>query len=262
MINAENISVEVKSGKQLLSEVSLKVNKGELVTILGKNGAGKSTLLKAITGDMSVSSGYIRYGEIGLDELDLTWLAKKRAVISQNIHLEFSFSAAEVVAMGRSPHNTYFDTTHDVKIVDECLRKVDALHMRNQDYTTLSGGEKQRIQFARALAQIWEMVESGEGCYLFLDEPLSNLDVSHQHEMMHIVKQLTEANVAVFFILHDLNLAAQYADRTYILKNGQVFSKGSPREVFTEEVISEAFDYPVNVIPHPKIECPLIVSAY
>ncbi len=262
VIRAEHISVTVKSGKQLLNDVSLQVKMGEVVTILGKNGAGKSTLLKTITGDLIPTTGEVLYDDMPLGITDIRKLAKKRAVISQNIRLDFSFSVAEVVALGRSPHNTYFDTTQDVKIVDECLSKVDAYHLRKQDYTTLSGGEQQRVQFARALAQIWEQVESGEGCYLFLDEPLSNLDVSHQHEMMHIVRQLAEANVAVFFILHDLNLAAQYADRVYILREGEIFSEGVPAEVFTEEIISEAFDYPVNVIPHPKIECPLIVSAY
>jgi iron complex transport system ATP-binding protein len=261
-MRAEHISVRADGGKYLLQDLSLQVKMGEVLSILGKNGAGKSTLLKTITGEMPSSTGEVTYDDMPLSKIDMRKLAKKRAVISQNIRLEFSFSVAEVVALGRSPHNAYFDTTRDVNIVDECLSKVDAYHLRNRDYTTLSGGEQQRVQFARALAQIWEKVESREGGYLFLDEPLSNLDVSHQHEMMHIVRQLAKCRVAVFFILHDLNLAAQYSDRVCILKNGRLFSEGKPVEVFTEEIITEAFDYPVNVIPHPKIECPLIVSAY
>ena len=262
MIEVKNIDVSIASGKKLIQDISIHVDKGEVVSVLGKNGAGKSTLLKAICGDLNSSSGEVLYDEVLLNDLEITKLAKYRAVISQKVQLDFSFSVAEVVAIGRSPHNRYFDQTADVKIVDECLRRVDAYHLRHRDYTTLSGGEQQRVQFARALAQIWEVVESKEGCYLFLDEPLSNLDVAHQHEMMLITRRLAEFNVGVFIIIHDLNLAAQYSDRVYILKEGKMFAEGTPNEVFTEEVISESFDFPVNVIPHPKNECPLIISAY
>lgn len=261
MIKAENITVQIPTSVKLVDSITLGIRPGVLTAIIGKNGAGKSTLLKALCGDIKLDQGKISIGDKYLASYDIKELAKIRAVVSQKSTLEFDFTVREVVALGRSPVSGFFNATNDRAIIDECLQKVDALHLSQQLFPTLSGGEQQRVHFARALAQIRDQIDQQKPSYLLLDEPLASLDVAHQHEMMHLLKQLTTNNVAVGIVLHDLNLAAQYADHVYLLKNGTTIAEGSPEQVFTEEIIFEAFDHPVSVIPHPKIRCPLIIAS-
>ncbi len=261
MIVAKHIDVEVSGNKKLVEEFSVSIKPGVLTAVIGKNGAGKSTSLKAITGDISYQSGTISFEEKPIQKIPIQELACKRAVVHQKSTLQFSFSVQDVVGLGRSPYGGTFLSSKDHEIVQHCLQKVDATHLVERNYTTLSGGEQQRVQFARALAQIWDAIESQSPSYLLLDEPLASLDVAHQHEMMHILKQLCASNVGVFIIIHDLNLAAQYADYIIILKDGKIVAEGTAKEVFHEEIIGAAFDFPVSIIPHPKIDCPLIVAS-
>lgn len=260
MIKANNISVITKSGNKILDDFSVSVSPRILTSVIGKNGAGKSTCLKAICGESDYTLGTISFEGKNINALKPGHLAKRRAVVSQKTTLDFSFSVEEVVTLGRSPFSGYFSSASDQEIVQNCLQKVGLLSLKKRSYITLSGGEQQRVHIARALAQIWNNLESGEPSYLFLDEPLASLDVAHQHEIMHLLKQLCSKNVAVFIVIHDLNLAAQYSDNIVILKNGKKLTEGSPFEVLTEEIIFDAFDHPVNIIPHPKTECPLIIS--
>lgn len=261
MIKAEHIDVVISGGKKLVEGFSVKIDPGVLTAVIGKNGAGKSTSLKAITGDISYQSGSISFEEKPIRETPIKELALKRAVVHQKSSLQFSFSVQDVVGLGRSPYGGTFLSPKDHEIVKHCLQKVDAIHLMDRNYTTLSGGEQQRVQFARAIAQIWDSIESNSPSYLLLDEPLASLDVAHQHEMMHVLKQLCASNVGVFIIIHDLNLAAQYADYIIILKDGKTVAEGTAKEVFNEEIIGDAFDFPVSIIPHPKIDCPLIVAS-
>lgn len=260
MIEAQNISVETKTGKLILDHVSSEIRPGVLSSVIGKNGAGKSTLLKAICGENSISSGKVLFENQPASNINLHEIAKKRAVVSQKTTLDFSFSVDEVVMLGRSPYTGFFRSEKNSEIVDECLEKVGLSALKHRSYITLSGGEQQRVHIARALAQIWNAIQSEQPSYLFLDEPLASLDVAHQHGIMSLLKQLCSKNVGVFIVIHDLNLAAQYSDNVVILKNGKKITEGSPNEVFTEEIIFNAFDHPVNIIPHPKTECPLIIS--
>lgn len=260
MIEAKNITLEVAGKKKILNDVSISINPGVLTAVIGKNGAGKSSLLKAICGENNYTHGTVVVNGKSSAEYDVEELAKSRAVVSQKSSLDFAFKVREVVELGRAPHSGFFYSKEDAEIVTICLEKVGILTFADRSYTTLSGGEQQRVHVARALAQIWDSVENNQQCYLFLDEPLASLDVANQHEIMHLLKQLCSKNVAVFIVIHDLNLAAQYADHVYILKNGKTFTEGSPVEVFTEDTIYQAFDYPVQVVPHPKTNCPLIVA--
>jgi iron complex transport system ATP-binding protein len=260
MMLARHISVQVPPNKLLVDDVTIAIKPGVLTTVLGKNGAGKSSLLKAICGDLPTISGSVLLDDYPVEKSNIIELARKRAVVSQKITLEFSFTAREVVGMGRNPNSGYFGSLEDEEIIEECLAMVDASHLADRSITTLSGGEQQRVHFARAIAQIWDQIQAKAPSYLLLDEPLSSLDVAHQHEMMFVLKKLTTSNVAVFIILHDLNLAAQYSDLVHILKGGKLVASGTPFDVFTEDIIFDAFDHPVNVIPHPKNECPLIIA--
>ena len=261
MIRAKGITFKIAGGQKIIDNISFNVLPGKLTSIIGKNGAGKSTALKALCGDISLNDGQILFEDIVLSNVKIGTLASKRAVVYQKSNLEFSFSVLEVVALGRSPFSGIFNSKQDDVIVKQCLEKVDAYHLADHDYTTLSGGEQQRVQFARALAQIWDTVQENKPSYLLLDEPLASLDVAHQHELMLILKQLCLKNVGVLIVIHDLNLAAQYSDTVLIMKDGKIGYSGSPDKVFTESIISESFDYPVNIIPHPRMQCPLIIAA-
>ncbi len=261
MIKASNISVQIPSGKLLVDDFSLSIKPNQLTAIIGKNGAGKSTALKAICGDVELKTGTVSLDGKSSKEISIQEFAKRRAVVRQKSSIEFEFTVREIVSLGRSQYSGLFTSAKDHVIIKQCLQKVDAYHLLDRTYTTLSGGEQQRVQFARALAQIWEKMNENEPSYLLLDEPLASLDVAHQHEMMHVLKQLCEQNVGVLIILHDLNLAAQYADNVFILKDGKLIAEGTPFDVFTEEIIFDAFDHPVSVVPHPKIHCPLIIAS-
>jgi len=260
MIQAKNITVEIDS-KKLVDNVSMKIEPGKFSVILGKNGAGKSTFLKALSGDITPSAGEVLIEGNNLTSVSSSYLAKQRAVMMQELHLSFSFTVLEVVLMGRIPHTRGFETKKDYDIAINCLKKAEVQHLAERNFTTLSGGEKQRVQFARILAQLWNKIELSEPCCLLLDEPLRSLDISHQHTLMNLIKDLANTNVAVLMILHDLNLAAQYADEVNIMKNGQSYALGSPKEVYKPDILEMAFDCPVHIIQHPYQQCPLVIAA-
>ena len=258
MISTSQLSVSV-NGKPLISDVSLEIPSGKLTAITGRNGAGKSTLLKAICGDMP-SEGEVHFGRQRRETIAPAELAKKRAIVAQHSRLSFDFTAMEVVLMGRIPHTRGFESRRDHEIARTCMENVGVLPFADRSFPTLSGGEKQRVRIAAALAQLWEAVEGGQPCYLLLDEPTSSQDLSHQHQLLHLLKELSEQGVTVCTIIHDLNLAAQYADHVVMLKSGSLLAAGSPAQIFTPEQIREAFECPIHVMPHPKLGCPLIVG--
>ena len=257
LIEAHNITFEIDSRK-LLDDVSLDVNAGEIVAVVGPNGAGKSTLRKILSGDWKPNSGEVMFDQKPLSHWPAAELARLRAVLPQDSSLNFPLTVFEVVLMGRAPHVNTVETRHDSVIAREALETVEVLHLENRLYPTLSGGERQRVHLARVLAQMWE--PDGDATrYLLLDEPTANLDLSHQHQTMKIARGFARQSVGVFVIVHDLNLASQYADRVLILNEGRTVAFGTPREVFTEGTIRQAFGAQVGVMDHPFFDCPLIV---
>jgi iron complex transport system ATP-binding protein len=263
LIEARAVSVRVR-GKSLLEGVSVEARRGELVAVVGPNGAGKSTLRKVLAGDVEPAAGEVRMGGRALPGWSLVERARVRAVMAQDSTLNFPFTALEVVLMGRMPHLCGAESERDYEIARSALDAVEARHLEGRLYPTLSGGERQRVQLARALSQIWESNagdENDAGRYLLLDEPTSNLDLAHQYGAMEIVRRFAREGVAALVILHDLNLAAQYADRVLMLRGGRAVFTGSPAEVFTRELIEETFEMPVVVAPHPRLDCPLIIPS-
>lgn len=256
LIEARNITVEISS-KKLLDAVSLEMRAGEVLVVVGANGAGKSTLRKVLCGDLTPTSGEVLMNGKSLDDWTLPERAKARAVLPQDSSLNFPFTVLEVVLMGRAPHAKGAENAKDFAIARAALEKVDALDLETRIYPTLSGGERQRVHLARILAQIWEPTENPR--YLLLDEPTSNLDLTHQHATLKIARQFAGEAVAVLIILHDLNLAAQYADRILMLKNGRIVACDTPEKVLTPETIHETFAVKVSIIKHPHFDCPLIV---
>ncbi len=231
MIDVDKVCVNI-GPKNIVKEVSLHVDDGEFVGLIGPNGSGKSTLLKAIYRTLKYQEGVIKLDDISLAEMSLKDSALKLAVVSQHNYYNFDFSVEDVVMMGRTPHKSSMemDNQQDREIAYESLKKVNMLHMKNRKFSSLSGGEQQRIILARALTQ--------QTPCLVLDEPTNHLDIKYQLEALDVVKS---SGATVLCALHDMNLAAQYCDRIYLLYNGEIVAQGAPEEVINEENIEKYY---------------------
>ena len=231
-IQTEGVKFDI-GNKNILKGISIDVNSKEIIGIIGPNGSGKSTFLKCIYRTLKPSSGIIKLGDINLDGIKLKESAKKMAVVSQHNYYDFDFSVGEMVLMGRSPHKKMMerDSYRDYEIMNDALNRVDMLHFKDRNFNSLSGGEQQRIILARALAQ--------ETDCLILDEPTNHLDIKYQLQLMNIVKSL---DIEVIAAIHDLNIAAMYCDKIYVLKDGRIVAYGTPKEVLTKELIKEVYE--------------------
>ncbi|OQW78665.1 MAG: heme ABC transporter ATP-binding protein [Proteobacteria bacterium ST_bin11] len=250
MLTATNISVRI-GAKILLDDISIELHPGEVLAVIGPNGAGKSTLLRTLSSELSPQSGRLLMNGRPLVDWDALEAAKMRSVLPQASALAFRFCVLEVVMMGRSPQRQSRNHADNITIVWQALALTDTAHLAERIYTTLSGGERQRVQLARVLAQIWEPCDPLHR-YLLLDEPTSALDLAHQHTVLAIARRFADANATgVLAILHDLNLAALYADRIAVLHQGRLVTVGTPGQVLNSELIRQIFNYPVTVGTHP-----------
>jgi iron complex transport system ATP-binding protein len=240
MIRVQNISYSA-GNTAILKQVSASFEEGQLNLIIGPNGAGKSTLLKIIGGLLRPGSGSVQYGSRQVADFSISGLAAIRAVLSQSIELAFPMLVKEVVMMGRYPHFTGKPGATDRQACEESMAFFNVEAMADRNYASLSEGEKQRVQFARVLAQIWFPVNNA--CrYLLLDEPLNSLDVYYQFDLLKKLLQLLgQQNLVVVGIVHDLSLAAKFADKVLLLKDGAVLAEGSKQAVFTKENIRTAY---------------------
>lgn len=253
MLQVKHVSFQVHK-KKILQDITMSVAQGEVVALCGPNGAGKSTLLRVISGEITSATGFIYINEKDIKDWSPVKLAQYRAKLSQESHLSFAFLAKEVVEMGRFP---YQNTKENVSIVDKCMKLVDIVHLENRQYTSLSGGEKQRVHLARVLAQL----ESGNETpkLMLLDEPTSALDVLHQEVVLEIAHKLArERNYGVLVVLHDLNLASAWADRIILLQEGQYKYNGTPQDVLTPSILEEIYGIQCLVLQHPKTGRPII----
>ncbi len=247
-----------RGARPVLKDISLSLSPGECVAIVGPNGAGKSSLLKLFSGDLRPESG-----EIILDGLPLTAsnrrdLARRRAVLPQQSELLFPFPVHDVVLMGRAPHHEEIETAEDERIAEEAMQATDVLEFRDRPYDQLSGGERQRVQLARVLAQVWP--EPGaRGGFLLLDEPTSSLDLSHQHAFLQTARRFTRAGLGVLVVLHDLNLAMQYADRVMVLYHGHGVACDVPEKALVPELIREVFQIEVQQFKQSTLSRPVLV---
>ncbi|MFC0560242.1 heme ABC transporter ATP-binding protein [Halalkalibacter alkalisediminis] len=228
--------------KNIIEDITMHVETGQFVGIIGPNGSGKSTLLKTIYRILRPKAGLVSLNEREINSLSHREFAKKIAVVSQEGSVPFDFTVEEIVIMGRSPHKRFFerDTFEDNKIVHSALVKVGLENYKYRSFSTLSGGEKQRVLIARALVQ--------ETTFLILDEPTNHLDIHHQLQILDIVKSL---KVSVLAALHDLNLAAAYCDVLFVVDNGRIVASGSPEEVITKTMLKEIFQVECTVTAHP-----------
>ncbi len=237
--------------RTLLDGVSASFEPGRLHLVIGPNGAGKSTFIKVLSRLVRPAAGRVLYGGDDAAGLPHRDLARMRAVLSQAVEVAFPIPARDLVMMGRYPHFTGRPSHVDEAICDEVMQFFDVASMADRSYATLSGGEKQRVNFARVLAQVWR--PEGRGCrYLFLDEPLTFLDIRHQLEFMKKVRTFADQpDVVAVGVVHDLNLAARFADRLVLLNEGAVLASGSGAEVLTSANLLEAFQVRPVMIPDP-----------
>ncbi|PYS24031.1 MAG: heme ABC transporter ATP-binding protein [Acidobacteria bacterium] len=257
MLQATNITFRV-GAKPLISAISASFAPGKLHLIIGPNGAGKSTLIKVLARLLRPQTGAVKYEQIDVRDAAEADLAKRRAVLSQAIEVAFPLTVREVVMMGRYPHFGSRPGPIDEKIVDEVMAHFDVTEFTDRDYQTLSGGERQRVNFARVLGQLWRdgMNVPGDDdhekpCrYLFLDEPLTFLDIRHQIDFMKKVRSFSDApDVVTVGVVHDLNLAARFADQIILMNLGRVVATGSPAEVLTADRIRDSFGVEPSFVP-------------
>lgn len=257
MLRTENISYNI-DGKNILHGISAEFKPGTFNMILGPNGSGKSSFLKIFSGELSGYTGSVFYNGTPLTRVKKEELSKYRAVMSQQPELSFPLTVEEVVLMGRYPHFIFSPGKKDEDICNAVMERMNLLEFRERNYLTLSGGEKQRVQYARVLAQVWEKPVSG--CrYLFLDEPLTSLDINYQQEFLQIASEFLKEDTVLIAVMHDINLAIQYADQLFFLKDGKLIIKGLSREIVTGQLIKDVFKVEASIINNPLTGLPLVV---
>lgn len=243
----------VRGGVSVLDNVSLAAEPGALVGVIGPNGAGKTTLLRVMSGEVLPTSGTTRINGADPSHVPLQSLALIRAYLGPHRDSDVLFAARDVVEMGRHPHRASSpDSADRHPVVDAALADVDATHLGDRSFGTLSSGEQQRVAIARVLAQ--------ETPAILLDEPTSALDISHQDMVMQRLRRAARAGGVVVAVLHDLNLAAAWADSVVLLDAGRVIAAGTPADVMTAERLTATYRHPMIVMPHPTRDCPLILS--
>lgn len=242
IIDARNVSYTV-GARRIVDGASLALAAGRLAVVVGPNGAGKSTLLKLLAGEIKPTDGEIRYDGAPIRALPAWRLACMRAVMAQSGRLSTAFSVQEVARfsadfVGRRISHDAMNT-----IVSDSLAEARVLHLADRDFTTLSGGEQQRVRFAAALGQLQAGRTVAPAQVLFLDEPIASLDLDRQLSLMDAAAALGRTrNVAVMAILHDLNMAVAYADDLIVMKDGRIVAQGHPHEILTETLVTEVFN--------------------
>ncbi|PVD06725.1 heme ABC transporter ATP-binding protein [Streptomyces sp. CS147] len=249
-VEAAGLSVRLGQ-RQVLDSVDLTAHAGEVVALVGPNGAGKSTLLAALAADLAPASGEVRIDSRPAAAWSAPELALRRSVLPQAAVLSFPFPVEDVVRMGRAPWAGTEREDEDDAAVAAAMAATEVTRFAARPFSALSGGEKARVALARVLAQ--------RAPLMLLDEPTAALDLRHQELVLRICRERAAAGDAVVVVLHDLGLAAAYADRVAVLHDGRIAELGPPEAVFSGELLGEVYRQPVEVFPHPRTGTPLIV---
>jgi len=248
-------SLSVRYGQRLvLDGISLCLNRGEVLAVIGPNGVGKSTLIRSISGVLQPCGGDITIDGNPLSGMSHGERARLLAVVPQASYLPEVFTVYQTVLLGRTAYMNFFGKAapKDHERVVSALEQTNTLDLAERLIGELSGGEKQRVLLARAIAQ--------GAPYLLLDEPTTFLDLQHQSGLLNLVRRLSkDKNLGILMVLHDLNLASLYTDRIAILSNGKITAQGLPAQVLTEDRLTAIYQVPVHVIPHPDYGTPLIL---
>ena len=252
IIETRDISFSYNT-KEVLTNVSLFLKRGEFLGIIGPNGAGKSTILRLICGILKPKHGIITVSGNDTCGIERKQLAKKIAFVPQETHFALNFTIEEIVMMGRFPYLRAFQRENktDYEARDHALMYANLQEFRKRPINSLSSGERQRVVLARALAQ--------EPAILILDEPTSHLDLHHQFAIMELLKKLNKEGMSIIAVNHDLNLASLYCERLVLLHQGKVFEQGSPKDLITEKILKQVYQTEVKVIRHPHKDVPHIL---
>mgnify|MGYP003575597038 CR=1 FL=1 len=255
MLKVENVSYEIKK-RAIVKDVTLIIRPGEFVALLGANGAGKSTLLRLISGELQPARGIIELYDKPLHQYTPDQAAPLKAILNQHNPLTMAFTCREIVMMGRYPYHKSRPAKKDELIVNETMDICGVSALEDRSYMQLSGGEQQRVQLARVLAQLWDQ-EQG---LILLDEPVAGLDMLYQQQTMAIAKALANKGYMVLAALHEINLAAQYADRIFMMKNGRRWNDGTPCEVLTAINIYAIYEVEVDIVVNPRTLTPYVIA--
>lgn len=250
--------VGVSAGKtRIVQDLSLHAKAGEVLAIIGPSGSGKTTLMKAMTGELPYSGGITLAGlEVG--GLSPEVLAAMRGVLPQASQISFPLNVAEVVGLGLTSSRR--ERAFRARRIAEALAKVGLSGFEGRSYQELSGGEQQRVQLARVLCQVWDpLPQEGLPHWLFLDEPVSSLDIKHQVQIMQLAADYAKRGGGVVAVMHDLNLTAAFADRVLVMQGGRRLAFGARDEVMQAELLSKAYDFPLEILTRPGGGRPVIV---
>jgi iron complex transport system ATP-binding protein len=250
-LSAQGVSYHWRR-RALVNEVTLDVALGRVTIIVGPNGAGKSTLLRLLSGDLTPSAGAIFCDGAAIAREPPWRLACKRAVMTQAMQLSFPFTSYEVVRLGLDGIGQGLSPHRRETLVAQCLVASDVSHLAQRRYDALSGGEQRRVQFARALAQIEAGRSVSERQALLLDEPVANLDLRHQFALLDAARAAADRGLAVLIVLHDLNLAARYADILAIMREGVLVACGAPAAILSADMLSDVFGLGLTVTGSPE----------
>lgn len=256
-LHAHQLTLE-RGNKRILTQVSLSLEPGIMLGLLGANGAGKSTLLASLSGELTPKDGQVELNGRALRQMPAPQQARLRAVLPQKPSLAFDLGVREVVAMGAYPFPELSPAEVDA-LSQQAMLQAGVHHLADRRYPELSGGEQQRVQFARVLTQC-QAARDGSPRYLMLDEPISNLDPRHQIDLLRTAHQLAQrGDTGVLVIAHDVNLAARWCDRLVLLADGAVVADGTPAEVLTPANLRQVYGVEAEVLPHPREPGALLV---
>jgi iron complex transport system ATP-binding protein len=258
VLSAEGVGHAIR-GKWLVRDATLELSPGRMTVVIGPNGAGKSTLLRLLTCEAAPSSGRVLLDGRPLPSMPSWQLACRRAVMMQAARLAFPFIVHEVVALGASGVGRAMAAGARDALVREKLAAADVAHLAGRSYQTLSGGEQQRVQFARALAQLQAGRSVSERQILFLDEPVSSLDLRHQLALLDAAHALTRQGTAVLAVLHDINLALAYADHLVVMHDGSIAAQGAPAGIVRDDLLAEVFGVSIRLRATPPGGAPFLL---
>lgn len=238
----------------IINNINYKIKRNKFYTIIGPNGSGKTTFLKLLSKGLDVSSGAINIENKNIKTMSNMELAKVMAIVPQSNHIEFDFTAEEIVMMGRTPYMGRFaiENNKDIELVHNAMKFTNTYEMRHKKVTKMSGGELQRVIISRAIAQTPSI--------LLLDEPISNLDLQHQVDLLSLIRNFSkEKNVTVVAVLHDLNMAMEFSDEVILLNQGEIVASGNPINVLSKENIEKVYNIKICMSKHPITNKPYII---